>query len=435
MEQIEIKGFLTIEHAVFEIKKINVLIGEQAQGKSVIAKLVYFCRDFFPNFIKFVEKSVDKSETKREFDKKILTQFEQIFPRYSWAAQEFSIQYQHEHYSISIERKKTGGKYTPLKLSYNKPFSDLHRKLKNAYQVALDDFDKKIESQKARNSQERRWIFNEVMSEKIKSIECGSIFRSPIFIPASRSFFANLQKNIFSFLASNIDIDPLIKEFGSRYEQSKRIHQSGVFPREKTESDARKSVGKLFGEVIVGEYVYSDEQDWIQHKGRKTNLANASSGQQESLPMLLILQIWPFVYGKERPATFFIEEPEAHLFPKAQKQIVSLISSIYKELGHNFFITTHSPYILTAINNLVVGQDAYDKVKDNPEKLAELEKVLPVSQLIRLEDVSAYTLKNGKLESIIDWENRLIGANLLDAVSVEFEQAFNVASDMLYEEE
>ena len=37
MEQIEIKGFLTIEHAVFEIKKINILIGEQAQGKSVIA--------------------------------------------------------------------------------------------------------------------------------------------------------------------------------------------------------------------------------------------------------------------------------------------------------------------------------------------------------------------------------------------------------------
>lgn len=435
MEQIEIKGFLTIEHAVFEIKKINILIGTQAQGKSVIAKLVYFFRDFFPNYIKFVEKSVDKAEKKRGFDKGILEQFEQIFPRYSWATQEFLIQYKYEHYSISIERKKAGSKYTPLKLSYNKPFLDLHKKLKNVYQVALDDFDKKTESQSARNSPKRRWIFDEVISEKIKNIECGSIFRSPIFIPASRSFFANLQKNIFSFLASNIDIDPLIKEFGSRYEQSKRIHQSGFFPREKTESEARKSVAKLVDEIIVGEYIYSDDQDWIQHKGRKTNLANASSGQQESLPMLLILQIWPFVYGKERPATFFIEEPEAHLFPKAQKQIVTLIATIYKELGHSFFITTHSPYILTAINNLVVGQDAYDKIKDNPEKLAVLEKVLPASQLIRLEDVSAYTLKNGKLESIIDWENRLIGANLLDAVSVEFEQAFNVASDMLYEEE
>lgn len=47
MESIEIKGFLTIDHAFFEIKKINILIGAQAQGKSVIAKLVYFFKSFF----------------------------------------------------------------------------------------------------------------------------------------------------------------------------------------------------------------------------------------------------------------------------------------------------------------------------------------------------------------------------------------------------
>jgi len=36
------------------------------------------------------------------------------------------------------------------------------------------------------------------------------------------------------------------------------------------------------------------------------------------------------------------------------------------------------------------------------------------------------------LESIIDTENRLIGANLLDAVSDGFDTAFSVATEILY---
>jgi predicted ATP-binding protein involved in virulence len=148
--------------------------------------------------------------------------------------------------------------------------------------------------------------------------------------------------------------------------------------------------------------------------------------------MLLILKTWPFFYGKKIHQTFFIEEPEAHLFPVSQKQIISLIATIYNAVGHSFFITTHSPYILTAINNLVVGQDAYDKANGDTNKLKKLEKVLSTDELIRLEDVSAYTLNKGKLESIIDMENRLIGANLLDAVSDEFDAAFSVATEILY---
>jgi predicted ATP-binding protein involved in virulence len=136
------------------------------------------------------------------------------------------------------------------------------------------------------------------------------------------------------------------------------------------------------------------------------------------------------MYGKD--TTIFIEEPEAHLFPISQKQIISLIATIYNAIGYSFFITTHSPYILTAINNLVVGQDAYDKANGDTEKLNRLENVLPADELIRLEDVSAYTLNKGKLESIIDMENRLIGSNLLDSVSDEFEAAFGVATDILY---
>jgi len=426
MERIEINGFLTIDHADFEIRKINILIGAQAQGKSVIAKLAYFFKSFFSDI--FIP-SIEKFETKRDIEKKCLAQFEQIFPRYSWSTQVFSIVYKNGDYEVSIIRTKTGNKYT-LMFNYSKNLADLHKQFKNRYKLALEEFDARKEPENEKKTMRRKSLFPETIFDNVNDSVFSSTFKIPIFIPAGRSFFATLQKNIFSFLASNIDIDPFIKEFGFRYETSKRFHQDGLFRDNDATEVTRKKVDKLVSDIVAGEYVYAEEQDWILNKGKRTNLANASSGQQESLPMLLILKFWPFIYGKE--ISFFIEEPEAHLFPVSQKQIISLIATIYNTVGHSFFITTHSPYLLTAINNLVVGQDAYDKANGDTEKLKKLAKVLATDELIRLEDVSAYTLNKGKLESIIDTENRLIGANLLDAVSDEFDTAFSVATEILY---
>jgi predicted ATPase len=42
MQKIIIKNFGPIKYAEIEVKKILVLIGEQASGKSTIAKLIYF---------------------------------------------------------------------------------------------------------------------------------------------------------------------------------------------------------------------------------------------------------------------------------------------------------------------------------------------------------------------------------------------------------
>ena len=46
MESLTIKNFLIIKYAEIEIKKINVIIGEQSTGKSIIAKLVFLFETF-----------------------------------------------------------------------------------------------------------------------------------------------------------------------------------------------------------------------------------------------------------------------------------------------------------------------------------------------------------------------------------------------------
>jgi AAA15 family ATPase/GTPase len=116
----------------------------------------------------------------------------------------------------------------------------------------------------------------------------------------------------------------------------------------------------------------------------------------------------------------FIEEPEAHLFPVSQKYIIELLSLLYNKWQYEFVLTTHSPYILTAINNAILAHDVIT------EKGKEAVKdIFNPDFAIQYEDVRAYTIENGKLLSILDDETRLIGASVIDSVSDEFENVFN----------
>ena len=46
MENLQVRNFLVIKSADFEVGQINLIIGSQANGKSVLAKLLYYFRDF-----------------------------------------------------------------------------------------------------------------------------------------------------------------------------------------------------------------------------------------------------------------------------------------------------------------------------------------------------------------------------------------------------
>ena len=55
---------------------------------------------------------------------------------------------------------------------------------------------------------------------------------------------------------------------------------------------------------------------------------------------------------ERRKVFLIVEEPEAHLFPEAQKKIAEALG-IFGNGGNEVFVTTHSPYILGAFNNLL----------------------------------------------------------------------------------
>lgn len=402
MEKVVVDKFLIISSAEFEVKRVNIIIGPQAHGKSLLAKLLYFFREVISDI--FLD-AVGNLETQKELNNRVVSLFEKYFPKYTWIDQEIKIEYQLDDIYINISKTN---KQKSLKIEYSKYFSSIFRQIKNKYKNFLNTF-----------SSEKVLILDEFWNFKEKYLINNDIYpylNDPIFIPAGRSFFANLQKNIFSLLSENIDIDPFIKDFGSKYEVAKRVYIGDelLFQNGKT----FRKMNTILEKILNGEYEYKDKQDWIKTKNNLINLANASSGQQESLPMLLILSTFSFINTNIKK-TYFIEEPEAHLFPTSQKYIVEFIGLLYNN-SQDIVITTHSPYILTALNNLILANDI-----KNQKGTDSIKDIIDEEFCIAFDDVSAYNIEDGKLDSIVDKDERLIGVNVIDLVSEELSGVFD----------
>lgn len=429
MERLIVDNFLNLKHIDLDVAKINIIIGRQAQGKSVLAKLVYFFKDFFINY----RLSVTEGQSKKDFDKSVKEEFLKMFPKYSWSSYQFNISYYIKQYEIHLDNtKQTSGEYK-FKLSYSDKLSRSRNKLikdlKNNEDTNLefDNLEQYIESSI------RRTKYIEILVHKTLFKSDQIELYEPNFIPAGRSFFSNVQKTIFSLLSDNVSIDYFLIEFGSSYEKIKDIYTR----RKILHNNKLKIIDEITQKIIIGNYRYEEEEDWIYRlDNTRIKLINASSGQQEAVPLIVILSILPFVRSKQ---FFFIEEPEAHLFPSSQKSIVELISILFNltEKKHGFLLTTHSPYILTAFNNLIQAGNTRKKIAERGNKLKELKKLFSIvseDKILDIEDFGIYTLENGELISIIDEENRLIDTNIIDEAYDEFFDIFSKLTDLEFEE-
>ena len=212
-------------------------------------------------------------------------------------------------------------------------------------------------------------------------------------------------------MTRDIDIDPFMRSFGYFYEMSKSKYKNNGY-----EEKSMKNLMMLMSDVVNGSYQFSDNQDWIVQKNRKVNLAQASSGQQEILPLLLTSAIY-VIDNQQKSDFIFIEEPEAHLFPEAQSKVMAFFSYLYAEYQTSFFLTSHSPYILSALNNHILAAEVVEAGNMAPERFTELNGYgVPIP----FSDVAAYTICDGEVKSIRDEEYQMIGGEMLDGISDHF---------------
>ena len=127
---------------------------------------------------------------------------------------------------------------------------------------------------------------------------------------------------------------------------------------------------------------------------------------------------------KKKKKTFIVEEPELNLFPSIQKELVNYLAKEAKNFGNTILLTTHSPYILTSLNNLMF---AYQTGQSNGE---DIDKIIDKKYWVNPADVSAYMMfPNGECKSIIDREG-LIKTEKIDNISQILNKEFNEMFDI-----
>lgn len=415
MEKIIIKNFLIFDDVEMPIRRLNILIGEQASGKSLLAKLVYFFKNIDDVFFKSIFEGMNYKSFLTELEKKFLD----YFPMKYWNLnQDFSIEYIAQgKYKVVLEYKSTAKETL---FNFCDSFEQLYV---DCLQFYISNKETSWESNSKRSFNDiAQMVSKQEIEERIKAEGISDFLETSLFIPAGRSFYSLLENNSFLLLGNNnINIDPTMKDFGA-FLQTTKDFINRVKSSSEGEYYLEAQVEHYFKKILKGHYQKINGEDWIIGDNSRVSLSHASSGQQESFPMMLILTSLIGESIKLATNNLIIEEPEAHLFPQAQNSVVSAILYIMSQTDTNFFITTHSPYILTALNNSIFAQELIKKGKLTQEQFI---KMSDGAYPIDFDDISAYSLNNGRLINIKDSEYKMLGGEILDQVSNDFGDIFN----------
>lgn len=107
---------------------------------------------------------------------------------------------------------------------------------------------------------------------------------------------------------------------------------------------------------------------------------------------------------------FIIEEPEQNLFPETQRDLVYyLLNKCFNKEGNRLTLTTHSPYVLYALNNCMMAGLVYGKMDKG-----EFSKLRCGFSKINPSDVSIYEIRDGYIHGTIQGEDGLISDNYFD---------------------
>lgn len=446
MQKIEIKNFGPIKGAVIEVKPLLVLIGEQASGKSTVAKLLYFFKSLGADFFSVYYKS-EKERINMLLDLviPIREKFYDFFGS-TYHLADFEITY---HYSdnnslhLSLNNKKR------LEVHFSDNFfSQADRNEMYGYKKQLMQLNAEMAS--CENIAQKVALDNthleqlHKLADKINTL-FNTTHNDSLFILAGRNatvgysdffenmLYQNLQKNIEmqgnrAFEAKEQTIEETLML--SFMQKVAKIRQTfvklGNFEGMIAHSDKKTKnllimAQKLIKNIIHGQYANSDFGEKIVHKGGFVYLKNASSGQQEAIR--IIQDAYLSIYQNNNLFRI-VEEPEAHLYPTAQKSMIELlVLALNSNKNNQLVITTHSPYTLTVINNLIY---ASQKGETNSEGV---NNVIQRDLWMNPDRVAAYTLDKGVAVNIIDDELCQIKAELIDRVSEEINSQYSNLSD------
>ena len=399
-EKLFITGLGGLKDALLPLEKVTLLIGPQASGKSLAAKLLYFCKSFPREMYLSV---LDELTQERFYQRQRLRLSEHFGSAVE--AGDFRVCYELQGESIEIKAAKAKkGRKPKIEISTSEFFTKEYTSLRRVHGKHARKLEEDDEASVDLAYRAQFSFYNRITKQF--SDRMGA---QQIFVPAGRSYFSFLQGSIFSLLSNNIPLDPFVKEFGSSYERYKSI---ALRPRNNAEEGIRAQVEQ----ILKGNYRRERGEDFIlTPDGRMVPISSSSSGQQEVLPLLVML-----LYFSRGAAiggrSVYIEEPEAHLFPDTQKQLIELLVYVLsRRRSAQVLLTTHSPYVCATINNLILAGDVVRAAGGVAP--SGLKNVTWNAANLDFDDLSVLSFANGNVRSVLDTESRLIDTRYLDSIS------------------
>ncbi len=388
MSKILIKNIGPLTHVELELNKVNVFMGPQSSGKSTIAKIISYCQ--------WVEKrTILDGDFKYKVSEQLL-EFHRLGENYF--SEDSLIEYETEFIKVKYEGKDLSNNILLKKEHIN------YKKSKNIY----------IPS-------ERNFVSTIPNLGKYKETNDNIMSFIYDWYSAKRKF---TKQNILSIL--NLDVDFYNSEDSDL--DILVLKKNGKEIQLRESSSGLQSLTPLA--VILNyltENIYEEktpvsvEEKESVFKNLIKTLDEASTNRLKAILGVKELDssnpLFDFLKLRQEyfKTNFIIEEPEQNLFPETQRDLVYyLFNKLKSERDHSLLITTHSPYILYAINNCLMGSLVADKIEADelPEFLSKDAWISP--SLVNIFEIDKAT---GTLKSIKDEKTGTVSKHYFNSIT------------------
>lgn len=448
-QRLTIHQFGPIADINIDVNDILVFIGSQASGKSTISKAIFFFKSLKDDLYRYYLDCYNQNK----FDDPILgftklarEKLIKIYGSIIFYSPNTKLTYTYsDQIEIVIQAGSNGRiKHIEFSIALTNSFIETISNLKglrDELNQNSSDFSssKEISNIKSKESA----LFEEI------NVQLNNLFgddREVIYLPAGRSLITTLSQQRYNIdmgdklLSGNklqpdklIKLDYLMRNFIDLIDQAKLVCEFGIanliqdyiLENSNLNNNSVRIIEiaqNLINSILKGYYSYQNGIERINFAGGETAINFASSGQQEVVWILLIIVI---LMLNDRKVFMIIEEPEAHLFPVAQKQIIDLVSLFANHSKNQILLTTHSPYILSSFNNLL-----YAHKLGLEEDKKEVANIVDPHLWINPDRLDAYILEDGTTRTIFDREMGLIQSAEIDRASNIIVDTFNQLFDL-----
>jgi len=361
-ERLVVRNFGPITNLDIEFRRLTLFIGDQGSGKSTLSKLLTICRDY--NWWLLMLENAAAEEVRKPFYDFGINEYFMDDTFISYTMTGFSIKYENGTFSI---------------------VSDY---------ITADDIRKNFIYLNKRYGSGQDAVVDETQAKELESYA-----RAVLYILAERNLVGNLSESLASMLTAQVPLPKPLMEYMSMFERAKKEYPSYNIP---------------FFNV---KFVKKNGKERIELVGKDKDLplSACSSGLQSAIPMLMVID---YALKTDSFNSFVIEEPEQNLFPQNQFEMLGFVTSRLWHLNQRrqFIITTHSPYLLSSLNVLMLAYKLHhiDEVRE------EAEKIIVPGYSVNPDDVAVYSLDPNSEEyckSLISEKTGLVSVNELDSVS------------------